>query len=69
MPNIHGWEWLVILVVVLLLFGATRIPALMRSLGASVKEFRKGLKEGEKEESNRPDPAPPSKEGGSSGPP
>jgi sec-independent protein translocase protein TatA len=39
-------ELLIILVVVLLLFGATRLPSLARSLGASAKEFRKGVEEG-----------------------
>lgn len=39
-------EILVILVVVLLLFGAARLPTLARSLGASAKEFRKGMEEG-----------------------
>lgn len=34
-------------VVVLLLFGAQKIPALMRSLGSGMNEFKKGLKEGE----------------------
>ena len=41
-----GWqEIMLILVVVLLLFGASRIPALMRSLGRGVGSFKKGLKE------------------------
>ena len=44
--SIGGPEVLVILVVVLLLFGATRLPQLARSLGASAKEFRKGMDEG-----------------------
>jgi sec-independent protein translocase protein TatA len=39
------WQMLVILVVVLLLFGS-RLPALMRSLGSSVNEFKKGIKQG-----------------------
>lgn len=39
-------ELLIILVVVLLLFGATKLPNLARSLGASAKEFRKGVEEG-----------------------
>jgi len=39
-------ELLIILVVVLLLFGATKLPSLARSLGASAKEFRKGVEEG-----------------------
>jgi sec-independent protein translocase protein TatA len=39
-------ELLIILVVVLLLFGAAKLPGLARSLGASAKEFRKGIDEG-----------------------
>lgn len=42
-----GWpEIILILVVVVLLFGATKLPELARSIGASAKEFRKGLDEG-----------------------
>jgi sec-independent protein translocase protein TatA len=40
---------IVILVVVLLLFGS-RLPALMRSLGSSVSEFKKGIKQSHDEE-------------------
>lgn len=47
---IRGQEWLIVLLVVLLVFGATRLPALARSLGASAKEFRKGIEEGSKED-------------------
>lgn len=39
-------ELLIILVVVLLLFGAAKLPSLARSIGASAKEFRKGVDEG-----------------------
>lgn len=38
-------ELLIILVIVLILFGATRLPELARSLGSSVKEFKKGINE------------------------
>jgi sec-independent protein translocase protein TatA len=40
-----GQEVLVILVLVLLLFGAKRLPELARSLGQGIKEFRKSVKE------------------------
>ncbi|HVQ74340.1 MAG TPA: twin-arginine translocase TatA/TatE family subunit [Candidatus Binatia bacterium] len=38
-------ELLIILVIVLLLFGAQRLPDLAKSLGSSVKEFKKGVAE------------------------
>ena len=41
------WELLIILAIILLLFGARKLPGLARSLGSSAKEFRKGLEEGE----------------------
>jgi len=46
LQNIRGPELIIILVVVLLLFGAAKLPQLARSLGASAKEFRKGVEEG-----------------------
>ena len=44
--NVGGPEVLIVLVVVVLLFGAAKLPQLARSLGASAKEFRKGIEEG-----------------------
>ena len=38
------WELLILLAVVLLLFGS-RLPSLARSLGQSIVEFKKGVKE------------------------
>ncbi|PZQ91650.1 MAG: twin-arginine translocase TatA/TatE family subunit [Leifsonia xyli] len=38
------WAWIIILVVVLVLFGATRLPALSKSLGQSIKIFRNEVK-------------------------
>lgn len=41
-----GWtEILVVLGIILLLFGAKRLPELARSLGKSLKEFKKGVQE------------------------
>jgi sec-independent protein translocase protein TatA len=41
-------ELLIILVIVLILFGANRLPELAKSLGSSVKEFKKGVNEAER---------------------
>lgn len=38
-------ELTIILLIVLLLFGASRLPAIARALGRSLKEFKKGTKE------------------------
>lgn len=43
-------EWLIIVIVILLLFGASRIPQLARSLGKSMGEFKKGVREGNEED-------------------
>ena len=53
--GLRGSEWLIILVVVLLLFGARKLPDLARSIGASAKEFRRGLSEGSSGEDTQPE--------------
>ena len=47
-------ELLIILVIVLILFGANRLPELAKSLGSSVKEFKKGVNEVNKTEETPP---------------
>lgn len=42
-------EIILIVLVILLLFGAKRIPELMKSMGKGVKSFKEGMKEVEKE--------------------
>jgi sec-independent protein translocase protein TatA len=45
-----GWEWLIIIAVLLLLFGAKRLPDMARSIGQSARVFKgemKGLKSDE----------------------
>ena len=45
-----GWaEVLLIALIVLLLFGAKKIPELMQSLGKGMKSFKAGMKEAEKD--------------------
>lgn len=48
-------ELLVILAVVLLIFGATRLPKLARSAGKAPKEFKAGLADPPEDERGRPD--------------
>ena len=40
-----GYEWVLILLAVLLLFGSKKIPELMRGLGSGIKEFKDAAKE------------------------
>ncbi|MBG6212826.1 sec-independent protein translocase protein TatA [Cryobacterium sp. CAN_C3] len=40
LSNLTGWHFLIILVVILLLFGAPKLPGLARSLGQSMKIFK-----------------------------
>ncbi len=42
LPNIGGTELVIALLIILLLFGAKRIPELARGLGSGLREFRKG---------------------------
>ena len=46
----QGMEWIVIAVVLFLLFGASRLPQLAKSLGATRKAFKEGMREAEQEE-------------------
>ena len=43
MPNLGAPELIIIALVILLLFGATRLPKLGKSMGQSIKGFKQGL--------------------------
>ncbi len=45
MGKLGTTEIILILVIILLLFGAKRIPDLMRGLGRGAKEFKEGMRE------------------------
>ena len=47
--EIIGWELLLVIAVIALLFGAKNLPKLARSMGSAKGEFEKGLKEGQTE--------------------
>jgi sec-independent protein translocase protein TatA len=49
-----GWEWIIVLIIVLLLFGPGRIGKIAGELGKSIKAFREGLN-GDKQEEQTTD--------------
>jgi len=58
-----GWEWVIVIMAVLLLFGAKKIPELAKGLGTGIKEFKKATREVTDEIQNAADdrPASPNK--------
>jgi sec-independent protein translocase protein TatA len=42
--NIRGWELIIILAIILLIFGPSKIPGLARGIGKSIGMFRSGVK-------------------------
>lgn len=54
MGSFSIWHWLIVLVIVLLLFGAGKIPKLMGDMAKGVKEFKKGLAEEDSAASSKP---------------
>ena len=44
-----GYEWIIILLAIVLLFGGKKIPELMRGLGKGIREFKDSSKESTKE--------------------
>jgi sec-independent protein translocase protein TatA len=53
-----GWEWVIVILAVLLLFGAKKIPELARGLGTGIKEFKKATREVTEEIQNAGDEKP-----------
>ena len=49
MPGL--WEWIIIIAIILLLFGATKLPKLGKGLGEGIRNFKSGLG-GEENEKN-----------------
>ena len=49
-------HWLIVLVVIMLLFGAGRISGVMGDLGKGIKSFKKGLSEDDESAAPRPQP-------------
>jgi sec-independent protein translocase protein TatA len=46
-------ELIIVLVILLLLFGSTRLPQLAKGMGKSIREFKKGVADGDDDEHER----------------
>jgi len=55
MGKIGAMEWLVILAILLLLFGAAKLPAIGKGLGEGIKNFKKALSPGTEDEEKGPE--------------
>jgi sec-independent protein translocase protein TatA len=65
MPNLGGWELVILIGILVLLFGAKRLPDMARSIGQSARVFRgemKGMKNDEAAKSDSPADQPASPE-------
>ncbi|MCZ7665927.1 MAG: twin-arginine translocase TatA/TatE family subunit [Chloroflexi bacterium] len=59
---IAGWEWVIILIIILLIFGVGRISKLGSEMGKGISAFRKGLQEGKNDEESVEESTPESSE-------
>jgi sec-independent protein translocase protein TatA len=55
MFDIGGSEWVILLLIVLVIFGGSRLPGLFKALGQGVKEFREASKDDGTEVKIEPD--------------
>ena len=54
-----GAEWIWVVIAIVVLFGASRLPAMGRNVGLGIKEFKKGVTEGSRDDKDEPGkPAP-----------
>ena len=59
LPNLAGPDGIMILIIVLLLFGAKKLPELARGMGQAVREFSKAKDDVHNEITRAPSPEPP----------
>jgi len=55
MFRLGGWEWIIILVIVVLLFGPGRIGKISGELGRSIRAFKDGLSGSEDDQEKKPE--------------
>jgi sec-independent protein translocase protein TatA len=52
--RLNGWEWIIILVIVLLLWGGPKLPGLAKSLAQSLRIFKTEIKSDDKAAKDEP---------------
>jgi sec-independent protein translocase protein TatA len=57
MPHLGVWELMIILVIVLLIFGASRLTGIGKGLGGAISAFRSEVKKGKEGEEEQEDEA------------
>lgn len=62
MPSIGGWEWLIILVIVIIIFGVGKLPEIGGALGKSIREFRESSSTSDSGKDKQDDSASPTSE-------
>jgi sec-independent protein translocase protein TatA len=56
MASLGGWEWVIILVIVVLVFGVGRISKIGSELGRGIRSFREGMREEQSENKEEKNP-------------
>jgi sec-independent protein translocase protein TatA len=49
-----GAEWIWVVIAIIVLFGASRLPAMGRNVGLGIKEFKKGVSEASRDDKQEP---------------
>ena len=58
MGGLSIWHWLVVLVIVALIFGTSRLRNIGQDVGEAIKGFRKGMQDGDAQPQLKADPPP-----------
>jgi sec-independent protein translocase protein TatA len=59
MPNLGGWEWVILLVVAALLFGGSRLAGVGKNAGKAIREFKEEVSATTASEPRDPEPVEP----------
>jgi sec-independent protein translocase protein TatA len=64
MGSLSIWHWLIVLLVIILIFGTSKLKNMGKDLGGAIKGFKEGMKEGGADPSTPPKVEEPKQVGG-----